>query len=374
MWPWREAGRKLRGCLLMSLTEAANVTLTPEVTDLLHQAGLGHVRFELIPLSGGANNQVYRIELGDRAPLVLKRYFFSPEDRRDRFHSEKSFYDFISAVGVQGQTARALGWDRERRLGLLSWIEGRRLQAEEVDRAAIDQALGFYFALNAEKERPEAATIPNASEACFDLKEHFACVERRLARLATVDEDSILGAEAIDFISRRLRPVFEEYQQAQAGAEMAPLAADERCLSPSDFGFHNTFRQSDGKLVFFDFEYAGWDDPAKFLCDFLCQPAMPVPRALWDYCVKAVCTSAPGGSKMERIALLLPLYQLKWCCIMLNEFLPREQSRRVFSQKLSPPEMEAKKREQLAKAGNLLEKVIRFDLTQNRGLDGTITF
>ena len=66
----------------MSLTEAASVTLTPEVTDLLHHAGLGDAKFELKPLSGGANNQVYRVELAEREPLVLKRYFFSAEDGR----------------------------------------------------------------------------------------------------------------------------------------------------------------------------------------------------------------------------------------------------------------------------------------------------
>jgi hypothetical protein len=345
----------------MSLTEAASVTLTPEVTDLLRHAGLGQGRFELIPLAGGANNQVYRVEFGERPPLVLKRYFFSPADGRDRFHAEKSFYDFFQAAGLQGRTPRAVAWDRERRLGLLSWIEGRRLEPAEVDRAAVDQALEFYFALNA--EQGQAGAIPDASEACFDLQEHFGCVERRLAKLAAVEEDSILGAEAIDFISRRLKPAFEEYRRAHAGAEMAPLAAGGRCLSPSDFGFHNAFRQSDGHLVFFDFEYAGWDDPAKFLCDFLCQPAVPVPRALWRHCIEALCQSISGGTKMERIALLLPLYRLKWCCIMLNEFLPQGQNRRAFSQGLSPAEMEARKRGQLDKAQVLLENPATFDFT-----------
>ena len=250
------------------------------------------------------------------------------------------------------------GGTGERRLGLLSWIEGRRLRVEEVNEAAVDQALGFYLALNAERERPEAASIPKASEACFDLQEHFACVERRLARLATVDPDSILGAEAVDFISRRLRPAFEEYRRGHAGEEAAaPLEAGGRCLSPSDFGFHNAFRGSDGKLAFFDFEYAGWDDPAKFLCDFLCQPAVPVPRELWRHCVEAICRDIRSGSRVERIGLLLPLYQLKWCCIMLNEFLPQDQSRRAFAQKLSPEEMEAKKGEQLGKAQIFLEKM-----------------
>jgi hypothetical protein len=340
----------------MSSPDASH--LVPAATDLLRQAGLENGRFNLTSLSGGANNQVYRVEWADHAPLVLKHYFSSPEDRRDRFHSEKSFYDFIQAAGLQDRTPRALAWDRAHRLGLFSWIEGRRLRADEVDLAHVDQALAFYLALNAHRDRVAPATMPNASEACFDLGEHFACVERRLSRLAAVDEDSALNREAVDFISGRLKPAFEEYKQSSAKSEIAgmpALEAGQRCLSPSDFGFHNALLQSEGKLSFFDFEYAGWDDPAKFLCDFLCQPAVPVPRALWAHCVQLLCRPIPGGSQKERIALLLPLHQLKWCCILLNEFLPQEQNRRVFARKYSPREIEAKKTEQLGKARNLLE-------------------
>jgi tyrosyl-tRNA synthetase len=31
---------------------------------------------------------------------------------------------------------------------------------------------------------------------------------------------------------------------------------------------------------FLDFEYAGWDGPAKLVCDFFCQPALPAPASL----------------------------------------------------------------------------------------------
>ena len=46
------------------------------------------------------------------------------------------------------------------------------------------------------------------------------------------------------------------------------LEEDEKIISPSDFGLHNAKLGEDGKLAFFDFEYAGWDDPAKTIADF----------------------------------------------------------------------------------------------------------
>ena len=89
----------------------------------------------------------------------------------------------------------------------------------------------------------------------------------------------------------RLRPFFRSAWRAlRAGALAAlgrtppawagPLGEADRVVSPSDFGFHNALRTEDGRLAFLDFEYAGWDDPAKLVCDFELQPAVPAPRVL----------------------------------------------------------------------------------------------
>ena len=67
-----------------------------------------------------------------------------------------------------------------------------------------------------------------------------------------------------------------------------PLDPADRCVSPSDFGFHNALREPSGRLRFIDFEYAGWDDPAKLVCDFFCQPAVPAPAGAFDRFAAAV--------------------------------------------------------------------------------------
>src|SRR6266480_4587472 len=60
----------------------------------------------------------------------------------------------------------------------------------------------------------------------------------------------------------------------------AALPQASRILSPSDFGFHNAIRRPDGTLAFVDFEYFGWDDPAKTIVDFLLHPGMSVADTL----------------------------------------------------------------------------------------------
>ena len=109
-------------------------------------------------------------------------------------------------------------------------------------------------------------------------------------------------------------------------------------------------------LTFIDFEYAGWDDPAKTVCDFFCQPAVPVPKRFIQLMSEA---AAEGLDEPEllfrRIDVLMPVYQLKWICILLNEFLVTDGRRRAFAS--TGTDGEARKANQLAKARAMFNSV-----------------
>ncbi|PTY04049.1 aminoglycoside phosphotransferase family protein [Verrucomicrobia bacterium LW23] len=334
--------------------------------------------FTVEPLSGGANNRVYRVEAEAlTAPLVLKHFFQSPGDTRDRFHAENSFYTYLGKLPAQPRTARALAWSRPHGLGLFSWIEGRKLTVDVISENSVEQALQFFIALNPPGQHANWADMSPASEACFSLQTHLDCVERRVLRLETGlnprrersdDEPPItpLEQEAAAFVAERLRPCFDQLRDVirGSGANLSEeLPAARRCVSPSDFGFHNALSDSAGALHFFDFEYAGVDDPAKFFCDFLSQPALPVPHALWRHSYSLLQQALPDLMDAGKIQLLLPLYQLKWCCIVLNEFLPTGKDRRRFA---SPSGARAdKQRLQLDKAKRSLAALtVDFDFLQ----------
>jgi hypothetical protein len=103
-------------------------------------------------------------------------------------------------------------------------------------------------------------------------------------------------------------------------------------VSPSDFGFHNALLEFDDRVRFLDFEYAGWDDPAKLICDFFCQPAVPVPPRFFEPFTQAIAACYPHPEMViGRTRLLMPVYRVKWVCIRLNEFLPTGNRRRQFS-------------------------------------------
>ena len=104
----------------------------------------------------------------------------------------------------------------------------------------------------------------------------------------------------------------------------------ERILSPSDFGFHNIL-ETMGQLQFFDFEYAGWCDPAKLICDFACQPERQIRPIQAQQFGEKISENLDLPSTMARFKVLLPLYRLKWCCILLNEFHKKDRERREHS-------------------------------------------
>jgi hypothetical protein len=129
-----------------------------------------------------------------------------------------------------------------------------------------------------------------------------------------------------------------------------PIAAAARTLSPSDFGFHNAIRRPGGELAFVDFEYFGWDDPAKTIADYLLHPGMALAdelkRRFADQ-AKAVFADVPELA--VRVRLVYPWFGLKWALILMNDFLPDRFSQSDADRRLT----------QLAKAQAMAGRVAR---------------
>jgi thiamine kinase-like enzyme len=89
--------------------------------------------------------------------------------------------------------------------------------------------------------------------------------------------------------------------------------------------------RADRTLSFVDFEYAGWDDPAKLICDFSCQPERPITTEQAEQFSNTMATWLNSCDLMVRAENLTPLYRVKWCCILLNEYLQEGRDRRMHS-------------------------------------------
>jgi hypothetical protein len=109
-------------------------------------------------------------------------------------------------------------------------------------------------------------------------------------------------------------------------------------------------------MVFLDFEYFGWDDPAKMAADFFLHPAMRLPRALKRRFLSRLMASWPGAPKLLlRLRAVHPLFALKWCAILLNEFTLDHLARRRFAH--DNANESRRKTAQLQKARRMLSEV-----------------
>ncbi|HYM30220.1 MAG TPA: hypothetical protein VEU47_02900 [Candidatus Cybelea sp.] len=311
----------------------------------------------VVPVRGGGNNRLYRIDGASGSAYALKTYLVDRHDCRDRLGAEYQGLSFVWSRGVR-DVPRAVAADPEHARALYDWIDGAPVDRATV--ADIDSAVRFLAELKRLSRDPMAASLPLASEACLSGAEIVAQIETRVQRLTEAAKGK---ADLVRFLSGVFEPTVQLLvSAAREGfhASGVPFARQvgfgEMTLSPSDFGFHNALRRPDGSLVFLDFEYFGWDDPVKLVADFLLHPGMRLDEKLCRRFFGGVTQVFGGDPLFElRVRLLYPLFGLRWVAILLNEFLPERWQRRVYA---GAKERERAEARQLEKAKLLVRRLI----------------
>ncbi len=285
-------------------------------------------------LRGGKNNRVIRLVSDRGTPLVLKVYFSSAADTRDRLKNEFSFARFAWAQGVR-TLPEPIDAEPSEQCALFEFVAGTK-PLYPPTAAMIAEALAFVQEINRQRFADAAAGLPTGSEACFSIAAHIDRVNKRIGRLLD-DHD---GNGAKPWIEGQLLPLWRMIENSvlsgAASRGVDPertLDERERIISPSDFGFHNAIaRATDGRLCFHDFEYAGWDDPAKLFGDFFNQIEMPVPHEFLPAAAGSFLALSQHPRNLAwRMRALLPVYAVKWCCIALNPFVAADAARRQFA-------------------------------------------
>lgn len=303
----------------------------------------------------GGNNRLYCVQAGDGQRYALKSYLGEANDNRDRIGAECAGLAFAWGHGLR-RIPCFVASDPQAGLALFEWIDGQPVAAPS--EADVDAALAFLTDLRRLRDLAGAEALPAASEACLSADELRRQITRRRARLFASGD-----ARIIQFLSRPFPRAWSRFERRAKrryealGLDFeAELALEYRTLSPSDFGFHNALRRPNGELVFLDFEYFGWDDPAKLVADFLLHPGMRLSDQL-------KCRFRCGAARLfqddphfeARLDLLYPLYGLRWCLILLNAFLPERWERQAYAQ--GGGEREEVQNRQLAKAKAMLAHV-----------------
>jgi Phosphotransferase enzyme family len=295
------------------------------------RALIGRPVKRLQQVGGGRNSRVYRVEAGNET-FALKQYPSRQEDPRDRLGAEVSALQLMTRNGLTC-VPRVVAVDKLRNFVLLSWIDGAL--ASNVGADDIDQALAFLSQLRALTATAAMTVFPLASEACLSGSEIDRQIRRRSAQLSAIEGEPALREFVETAYSAALTLHLAEARRKLADCGQSfdgELVQDRQTLVPSDFGFHNALRQSNGRLSFIDFEYFGWDDPVKLVADVLLHPGTPLsPELRRRFRAGAEGLYGLDPTFSRRLDALYPLFGLRWVLILLNEFHPERWRRRVLA-------------------------------------------
>lgn len=267
-------------------------------------ASLAGMPAALSPLPGGGNARLWRARLADGSAAVLKRY---RDDGRRRDATEVAALRLCAEHGLAGVPlvlGAADGW------ALLTALPGGRPQPpyRPGDLDGLAAWAGRFWALS--RQRPVFAP---ASEACLEAGDLPRWLARRRARCEALGDGSpalaLLRAEADPLIAAACRRLPD------------PPSEQDRCLSPSDFGFHNALRAPDGALALVDFEFFGWDDPAKLAGDALLHPGSALSPGERAGLRTRLLAALPAPALASRLAAMLPALCASWAMIVLNPLL-----------------------------------------------------
>ena len=308
-------------------------------------------------VGGGLNSKSYRV--GDAAgnQFLTKFYFAHERDRRDRLGTEFSSLQFLRRNGLTC-VPRPLAMSRTHTCAVYEYIEGDEVDPEKVTPTDVEAFINFFQDLNQLKSAALNCNFQPASEACFSVDALMRNVTLRLNRLLEVKDP-----ELFKFLEGDFKPFLQtlidwtKKKSEENGMSLTQeIQFEQKILSPSDIGFHNVLRWRNGQMVFIDFEYFGWDDPAKTICDFLLHPhqAMQISAPLKKQFVDGMFSLFNGDRTLtQRTRIVYAFYGLKWCAIFLNEFIPHDLERRGFAQGNNPSVRDVQNR-QLQKSKDML--------------------
>ena len=161
-----------------------------------------------------------------------------------------------------------------------------------------------------------------AKERLKSYKDLYNQVQLRLANIQKINVSKIY-VKKFNEIKLFLKNIIDECPKNEK------LKLLKKIVSQSDIGFHNCALY-DKKIIFFDFEYAGLDNPIKLICDVYYQPEKRIEKKIMINFIK---------NFQKKFKFRLPdnfyifekLYRAKMMLIILNIFLKSSKKFKIKS-------------------------------------------
>lgn len=273
-------------------------------------------------IPGQANSMVYKISISKRKPIALKYYPDRIIDNRPRVETEFHAFGILNNNGIKN-IPKPINSDVDLNIGLYEWVEGEKISIPSDN--DLVQAIDFIKKLDVLSKQLDYKNCGIASEACLSANQLIDQIENRIVKFQSI----ITQFPNLQlFLKNIFTPLWKQLLDERISlwpdeSRSQNLPKDKQILSPSDFGFHNCIKITDGSLKFIDFDYFGWDDPVKLTADFIWHPAMKLNIKLIKKWKLSMIKQFSIDPYFEvRLNAAMPFYGMRWVLIILNEFLP----------------------------------------------------
>ena len=287
-----------------------NNILKSNIRNLFLKTGINSVFFKN-EINDGINSKIF-LYVNNREKFVVKLY-----KNIHRLKREKLFYKFLKINNLKF-TPKLLSTDFKNKLIIFSFIKGKKVN--KISNNDLDKLISFIRSLNLAKLK----NLPLAIDGIKNRKNHLSLCQKKINDLKSINNKKFSNKVLIKFLNQALFPRFEiikkNLMKKKFHKYLKIIENKYLIVSPSDVGFHNILKYKKD-LYFYDFEYAGLDDPIKLICDFISQPDQQLSTSQK---IKFINNKLFRKYNIKDInflvKLFLPLHQIKWCCIMLNDF------------------------------------------------------
>jgi len=265
----------------------------------------------------GRNNKIIKVICNNES-YIIKHYQNIKFKNLSNIRREFFFNTFLKRNKINC-IPEPIRMNLKENFALYSFIDGKKIH--KINKNHLIQASDFIKKININKEKYyNSKYLRIAVDGITEFDDHVNNCLKKIKILNRVKINSSIKKDFSNLLSKKIIPKYNYLIDNKIKIKNRKLKNHEYIISPSDFGFHNIINKKN-KLYFFDFEYAGWDDPIKLICDFFCQPDYKLNRKQSDIFTDNLLNSIKKQSKMKlMIKYFMPFYRIKWCCIILNEF------------------------------------------------------
>tara|TARA_B100000886_G_scaffold333741_1_gene288266 strand:+ start:220 stop:1188 length:969 start_codon:yes stop_codon:yes gene_type:complete len=268
----------------------------------------------LVPINAGINSFTWEIRSKEKS-YFLKNYKSYPNDKRNRLNNEINFIGLLLSKNFKN-IPKPICFSREYNWAIFSWLNGKPVKnPNSKDWYGL---INFLADIQKIKHFKNSTNISIASETFSNFNSHKNFIENRIKNFQLILQNNGLK-DLNNWVEENLTNKIMNYKDHKY--KIISKISDkhfEYILSPSDIGFHNCIKNNQ-KLFFFDFEYAGWDDPYKQYTDLIIQPENVLNLSIAKDILEQFSNLLNKEISIDLLREYIYIYRLKWTIIILKQ-------------------------------------------------------